>query len=341
MRESENLKLPLLDPQDLVRRDNINGLAEDLDKKLLKKNTAELYGEGANAVPDKVFRVIARSMFGSSENIYRWVRTKRVYSVVQSDLQTTTQEAFAGTSLNGASVGVQYADSYTVDGNGQFVLDDPTTITISYDNPDQYETILRGKYFAVRSKTSYLVGPFSEILLGDASLDFASNKDSDGDYYVSYKGYFKLTQSCKDICEIVSSPDSTAYPVADDGWTYETLAAVPAQRGYAKIATGDYIGTGKFGADTPNKLTFPGRPELVIVFKGSLTVRSSSSDIVTGFYYGFFWTAGCAETAIDLGAHLARAYFTYGADSLSWYGLNADAQLNSEGVKYTYFALYD
>lgn len=318
------------------RADEPRELGDPMDKAtFLQDYTAGLYGEGPDAVPDTVFQIIAQSMFGTAEDICRWLRTKRVYSLAQSELQTGKYEVCSGTGPN-STVCIHYASSYAINGSGQFILNDPTSIYVSYNDPYKYEDVLKGKYFVIHS-SSFDDAPVSSILLGDESISFSSNKDSDGDYYVGFRGYFRLTQPHEDISEIVTSLDPAAYPVVGDGWNYESLTAVPASRGYPKIAVGNYIGTGACGEDAPNRLAFPGTPAMVIVYKGAFSVRASYH----GFYNGFFWTDGCTESSVNADNTVASVKFSRDNDSLSWYSKDSAAQLNSEGEVYNFFALYD
>ena len=96
--------------------------------------------------------------------------------------------------------------------------------------------------------------------------------------------------------------------------------------GNCRIVTGTYTGTGEYGQERPNTLTFPEEPLLVIIHGDS------------GFY-----AMPRADRTVVLNGRLssyATLPLTWGDKSLSWFsGSRADDQLNTEGVTYHYIIL--
>ena len=92
--------------------------------------------------------------------------------------------------------------------------------------------------------------------------------------------------------------------------TLSALAsALQSVRGYAKIQTGSYVGTGTYGADNPCSLTFAFRPEFVMVssslgwyldvnatstfmgqYIGIIEVRATSQSVTNSLQTGFIYT---------------------------------------------------
>ena len=81
----------------------------------------------------------------------------------------------------------------------------------------------------------------------------------------------------------------------------------------AVISVGTYTGTGTFGADNPNTLTFDSAPSIVTIYGGGKAIAISSTD-----------TEGTAY--ID-------------GTSAKWYADTAENQLNVSGTTYSYIAI--
>lgn len=92
----------------------------------------------------------------------------------------------------------------------------------------------------------------------------------------------------------------------------------------AQIATGSYVGTGTYGANNPNTLTFEFEPKLVMV------VSQNSYSFGTNSGIAWMGQPGASNGKI----------FTLSGNSLSWYSSDgASSQLNNDSFTYYYFAL--
>lgn len=120
---------------------------------------------------------------------------------------------------------------------------------------------------------------------------------------------------------------STAIP--DSVFAYihqkiEDLASVD-----VKIAAGNYIGTGTYGASNPNSLTFDFEPKIVFFPKNSQTGGTGITllkDYSTGFY---------SETSSS-----SNNTVTWGNKTISWYCTDSALyQNNKSGVTYGYVAI--
>lgn len=106
-----------------------------------------------------------------------------------------------------------------------------------------------------------------------------------------------------------------------------------------KIVSGSYTGTGTYGSDNKNSLTFDGTPKLLIV---SSTVSSAYGGSHTYpqliFVYG---ESGSIASLITSGSEVfASATVSRSGNTVSWYSADAAAQqLNVSGTKYYYIAI--
>ena len=112
------------------------------------------------------------------------------------------------------------------------------------------------------------------------------------------------------------------------------LQTALASCGNCKIVYGTYTGTGKAGSANPNKLTFDGKPVLVIVQEEN---QSSNMDINLRMLWPCTWAQGAATNGNWVNT------VTWGAKQVAWYnhGDYAPTQFNEAGKKYYYLALLD
>lgn len=124
------------------------------------------------------------------------------------------------------------------------------------------------------------------------------------------------------------------------------LAEQASALGFTKIQTGSYVGTGTYGVDNPNSLTFDFVPKFVIVTP-DLVNSGDSQGYIGIFIYGvafaqFFYNG--ASTGAD---NMNLIVSGWGTNTLKWYNGDRLAgyryQLNNtsaEGVKkYDYMGL--
>ena len=76
-------------------------------------------------------------------------------------------------------------------------------------------------------------------------------------------------------------------------------------KGNCQIWTTSYIGTGEYGADTPNSLTFPWNPDVVLIV--STTGRV------------LHLVQGCSSGLLIMGNYEQSSTVTWGDKSVSWY----------------------
>lgn len=112
--------------------------------------------------------------------------------------------------------------------------------------------------------------------------------------------------------------------------------------GFARIETGSYVGTGTYGADNPNTLTFGFVPKLVFIFgfyptndphpngyNGTFDVTSLNEEYKKYGYLINDWSNVSDSSHAKMSGH-----------TLSWYSSSSNnSQLNSNGAHYSYIAI--
>ena len=142
--------------------------------------------------------------------------------------------------------------------------------------------------------------------------------------------------------------------------TQNNLAAQTSALGFAKIATGSYVGTGTFGVNNPCSLTFPFSPKILIFFErhhlrdnsGPFDMLTPSLSSIGNYGVPRIWFA---NTNHQITYSLRDDYEDYGTyvqvtwgTTTQWYVVgqlssdrtpNADEQLNKSGLTYDYCAI--
>lgn len=120
----------------------------------------------------------------------------------------------------------------------------------------------------------------------------------------------------------------TALKSSADG--VAALQTALASCGNCKIVYGTYTGNGKSGSANPNKLTFDGKPVLVIVQAQSNT---------TDFDFHLRMIRGCDWAVGDHNNYSYTNSVAWGENYVSWYNNKAETQFNLQGSVYSYIAL--
>ena len=135
--------------------------------------------------------------------------------------------------------------------------------------------------------------------------------------------------------------------------TLSALAsALQSVRGYAKIQTGSYVGTGTYGADNPCSLTFEFPIQLfVLVYQ---EYQNSCRTLIDGFssktQNAFVFTKFLSSSFSSTHSFLSRSANEYDFDcnmkinydktNFQWYNFkNAENQFNGSSYTYYYFSL--
>lgn len=100
-----------------------------------------------------------------------------------------------------------------------------------------------------------------------------------------------------------------------------------------RIATGTYTGTGEYGEEHPNTLTFDFAPKLVLIRSGR-SILDYGLDLFFPSQYGTLEKIGSSLGSWD------TIYVTWNQNTVSWYnGSDADSQMNQSDNTYYFIAI--
>lgn len=230
----------------------------------LSDETKTLFGFDVDAVPDDTFAYLG-------QYAQHW------WSVLHGQAQTIyvenkyeSWEAYDMLSVTSGGIwNIQVADSVDVDtATGIVALHNPTTYTVNgtsdSDGMKALSSAIRGRYILGASfdKNNIYFIPTG------MSVTYAGNVVINNNYNPIYQVNSMLATTPEGETTYVHSSDRNAYPDSGTvgGLTYAYLG-VPFNNAVApvKIVTGSYIGTGTYGANNPNTLTFDSAPHVVLI----------------------------------------------------------------------------
>lgn len=311
---------------DMVRADEPTQSGDPLNKNtLLKDATASLFGMGANAVPDDVFSMLSRFHAGLG-NEYVWEKLATT-DVVKVDLTRAGRiTSNSDTNRNSPLTFTLYPSVEIVDGVIK-LTGEPRTITGSYNQATQGNIDISGitDYYGIDSD-----GRVSKV--SEETLVFG------GAYWIAAPSNPLVVAKEGEHIAYLNSSDPNAYPPAvDDGFAYNRLGQLG---GFAKIATGSYVGTGKCGASNKNTLTFGFEPKMVIVHQDATMMFNSDS----GLQNTLFWVKGVTKQYNGNTSNDVTVNFTQSGNTFSYYinstiTGNANFQMNDSGKTYNYLAI--
>ena len=328
---------------DMTRADKPTQDGDPLNKAtLLKDATAALFGLGTDAVPDDVLAYLGKY------NQYWWKRRTPAKESYQASESVPSANYFVVDWQSNLSV--SYSDSYSLNqSTGEISLVNPTTETLRTNSQTAnalniINTKLYGKYFTT-SKSNAIYKINKQLVADNLTLNT--------DWQVLSGIGLQLTSSKIYIpageWEYIQSSDRSAYPDSgeQDGYEYQYLG-IPFENAATapKIATGSYVGTGKYGPDNPNSLTFEFPPKLLFItqyngdgnFYGANSIGGNPMDcsILTTSY-----TAGLGFSNVSNSDGLSGyAKKTEDGKTITWYhSRSADSQANYAQYTYYYFAI--
>lgn len=152
-----------------------------------------------------------------------------------------------------------------------------------------------------------------------------------------------------DVMRLLDAGGTVQYPatVAEavrlpGGKTLDQVTQYPAQ-----VVTGSYVGTGTYGANNPNTLTFPFEPKIVFVSRADAIPSGTTGK----FGIQLMLTRGCSMAITFLfstsnsepNAILSKITASWNGNTVSFYSTNSNyskqGQLNGEGTNYNYVAI--
>lgn len=271
-------------------------------------------------------------------NEYIWAKEQWNWEVVKSD---STKDWTLVQTNNINRTYVRYSDNIILDNDGNISLAEPITqIYPTYNSAGSLK--LDNKYVQL-GRNSYAEAAKNPVWFSDGVTFVSGNT-----YRLTYRTVNALYR--RTLLGYVNSPSSDAYPPAvSDGYTYAALGQLGAK---LSIEIGSYIGTGTYGSNNKNILTFKFVPKFAVVYLiGNYSGSEISSKI--GAYAIFFHDAPTALVSISDSAdnsnngYLQNLWCEWNGNQLSWYS-NKDAskQLNWKNTsnnkyfgKYGYIAI--
>lgn len=111
--------------------------------------------------------------------------------------------------------------------------------------------------------------------------------------------------------------------VDDLAGTVSGLSPALSRKGNCQIYSTTYVGSGPYGASNPNRLTFPGKPLLVLITDGK------TADFLALMPGGY---------GVNVGGNSYQTIATWGSNYVSWYN-NQSALIQKNGSNYTYYVV--
>lgn len=300
---------------------------------LLKDATAALFGFGVDALPDDMFNALAHT-----GDLHVWKRTQNgqvdyPVSPNRNAYQEGSDGSPAGYTLgaiqngefefgqsNEYNIKIRYSSSISVSDNGVVSLSGSVGTSSRADfagssGASLANETLVGKYFSPVNS----FGPFSagKIYFIPSSASFIYKSTSTYTYLSQYQTV-------------------TGYAAIPANTTIEYMGQLGSK---ARIETGSYVGTGKYGSSNPNTLMFGFVPSLVII-----SYRFNASR-VAGVFQGIFTPAIYTSAYSDMGYCYSfdslntNCFAKISGNTLYWYANTADHQLNMSGQTFSYTAI--
>lgn len=300
------------------------------ENSILSSDTRALYNLDTDAVPDDVLANLGVFRYGVG-NEYVWAKQeeKKVYSeksyssssldTVISNKYSNPQTFFVSSTLEDALNGVSEEESIDMDSS-------------------QARNSLLGKYIVNKSVSAekiFFIPSDASLILWSSPYQYSPTKAT---VYYDIKSEYKTIG-------YVNSPDPDAYPPSvPDEYTYTPLGQLGSK---VQIATGSYVGTGKYGSSNPNSLTFEFEPKMVIISRKSGGITASAwPAYIMGLFFPYAMSSiyseyGYGYICINSGELTAKegSFSKININSMSWYSNHAENQLNETGALYEYLAI--
>lgn len=211
---------------------------------------------------------------------------------------------------------IYYSSDIGFDSEGTPYLVGETSLSINYNSGTDIFNLLKGKYirniwFSNATSADIYFIPAEKTVRPD-------------------NGYVVANMAAKVGSKFVPLPPEDGYQYEYIGVPFEKLPMA------SSVEIGSYAGTGTYGQNNPNTLTFSKKPKLIILGPtntggGSVTAGTDNTCIIlfgitTGFVFG-------SSDSIN--------HISYSENTMSWYNDNsATYQQNYQKYKYYYIVIY-
>lgn len=275
-----------------------------------------------------------------------YTETVGMWTSVQYRVQAVFDETPGGWAISD-SIPVISASALVISGQdgdlGTLVNDVPYTISTDTGNAIKIKTTVNGAVIlggTVTSGTSERI-PVLDLVSGSGTIVIEASVETDSGPVSAVRTWTyhkapitfpnagspaQLTKEGKNIW-----PKTLAECVRlSGGRTLDEVMGFPCQ-----VFMGSYIGTGVYGVDSPNELTFPFKPKAVVI--GTNMEASETYN-----QYSYPWLYGLKRGTISTNG-TQYEILTWEGNTLSWYyfqqdGYGANRQFNAQGVEYFYVA---
>ena len=287
---------------------------------LLTDATAALFGLSVNAVPNDVLRWVGKY------NQHWW--TKREYTPPTF----TLGEVISGSSMsigNSFTYSCSYSDTIEVGHNGTVELAGNVT-TESFTGVSQAQKIfdsIKGKYFKtnVTNYTYIAYRTQTSAITGSGTIAVPHQKVTGQPSVIGAMLSYEISNE-PDTFPVNDAVDSVWYTYL--GVPFDNAVAAP------KIQTGSYIGTGTYGKENPNTLSFNFLVKLILI------TGSWGNDYTQRYTAILNVEAGTYSGLDHIGNHAFSGTIVRNDDEVSWYNnYNAAGQGNVANSNYTYIAI--
>lgn len=315
---------------------------------ILTNATAALFGLGTDAVPDDVLSILSKVAQ------YSWLRriNRDVFAEVKTNYTVSTETGYPysfnqmcvtyqySTAAN-ILVDVQYSDTVSFNSNGTPYLENPQTVQVSYNNYTN-ANILSGKYYYKTQNGTIITDKVYYAYPNQVATRHYTS--SERCVYFSSVAVISSTLMTEiGTWERLFSTDENAYPTGIvNGYEYIFMNTILNNTDYpVKIANGSYKGTGTYGKNNPNTLTFGFEPAIVFI------VGYSSMDTPYWPILGYSSVPGIGSVMyMDVLSDTSyismnNFYIKKSSDSKTviWYSNNAGTQYNDSGSVFYYLAI--
>lgn len=279
---------------------------------LLKDATAALFGMGADAVPDDALQMLSRFQKGLG-NEYVWEKSGPTPAYVEQ--------------LSGNITRTIYQDSYLNNQYSKEISIDQTTGEITMTGVFVPSSVPTSNY------QDYWYGLLPFYCMSDGRLR----------KYISISSYesthinFRTSTVESVLTEIVTSfgyvnsPNPNAYPV-DDGYTYIPIGRLGEK---TRIETGSYVGTGTYGVNNPNSLTFDFAPSLLIITADQVGLLIGCGGLTASYTS----VHQMALMASNYNSYVTNAKKSADGKTITWYNYNNAATQCNTTTTWHYIAI--
>lgn len=283
--------------------------------------TFQKYGLDANAVPKDLFDYLISQIKSEYGKMYSWTRWKWVF-IPQGTSANGSLSSSAPDTWNQVYIAQFKSVQVHRDGSYTGVYNKTLTLRNGDDIPPNY-------YYGNVERYQEAVDTTKPLFYCD------QNSDGSG---VGYIGVLSEMLAAKHISllsdntnkqdiTIITSTNQNMYSEIDlpdsEGYFYESKGVIESPV-FGQVYSSSYIGTGTYGRDNPNTITFTGKPQLIFIQLGNYNSQ-------------FLNPAGAWALS---GNDKQNLSVTWGDNQVSWYSSDGAAmQGNKENYTYDFIVI--